>query len=133
MSVRAPETMVISSSKCGRYQNGWREKQNMVLVWKNGNDIDELTSFVTTCSLRCAQRVCKPNATITEQYTKIFELRNMWSCDMDGHAQTCLERYRELKNQVEQFFRVSHPLFGCPSIQSGGIGISCQKFTRKLF
>ena len=61
---------------------------------------------------------CKPNETIIEQYTKVFESRFSvgtteklpgwqrldaqtvaWSYDMEGHAQKCVERYCELADK----------------------------------
>ena len=38
-------------------------------------DIDGSTSFFDHVNLRCTQRECKPNETIIEQYTKMFESR----------------------------------------------------------
>ena len=33
-----------------------------------------------------------------------------WSCDMEGHAKTCMERYCELANKkIEQLYNVSTP------------------------
>ena len=69
-------------------------------------DLDEPISFLDHVYLGCTQRECKPNETIIEQYTKMFESRISagateklpgwekpqaqtvaWSCDMEGHAQ----------------------------------------------
>ena len=92
-------------------------------------DFDEPTSFLDHVYLRCTQRECKPNETIIEQYAKMFESRISagateklpgwqkahaqtvaWSYDMEGHAQKCVERHRELANKkVEQLYKVSHP------------------------
>ena len=36
-----------------------------------------------------------------------------WSCDMEGHARKCVERFRELANKkVEQLYKVSNPCLG---------------------
>ena len=63
-------------------------------------DIDEPTSFLDHVYLGCTQRECKPNETIIEQYTKMFESRICalgwqkrhaqtlaWSSDTEGHVQ----------------------------------------------
>ena len=69
-------------------------------------DIDELTSFLDHLYLGITQRACKPNETILEQYTMMFQTRISagateklpeweklhaqtvaWSYDMEGHAQ----------------------------------------------
>ena len=90
-------------------------------------DIDEPTSFLDHVHL-----VLSVNANRIkniEQYTKIFESHIStgaaakilgcqkphaqtvaWSCDMEGHAQKCVERHCELANKkVEQLYKVSHP------------------------
>ena len=79
--------------------------------------------------LDCTQRECKPNETIIERYTKMFESHISagateklpvwekphaktvaWSHDMEGHARKCVERYCELANKkVEQLYKVSSP------------------------
>ena len=54
------------------------KKQNTAPIWKTWVkkvDIDEPTSFHDHVHLGCTQRECKPNETITEQYTKMFESR----------------------------------------------------------
>ena len=92
-------------------------------------DIDEPTSLLDHVYWECTQRECKPNETIIEQYTYMFESRISaaateklsvweksqtktlpWSKNMEGHAQTCIERYCELANKkVEQLYKISHP------------------------
>ena len=81
-------------------------------------DLDEPTSFLDHVCLECTQRECKPNEIIIEECTKMFESRISagatkklpgwekpdaktvaWSYDMEGHAQTCAERYCELAKQ----------------------------------
>ena len=68
-------------------------------------DLDELTSFLDHVNLGCIQRECKPNESIIEEYTKMFESRISagatekltrwetshaktvaWSYDIEGHA-----------------------------------------------
>ena len=72
---------------------------------KNVN-LDEASSFFYHVYLGCVQRECKPNETMIEEYTKMFESRISagatekllgwekphaqtvaWSYEMDGHAQ----------------------------------------------
>ena len=51
-------------------------KENMAPMWKKLMklvDIDEPTSFLDLVYMGCAQRECKPNETIIEQYTKMYE------------------------------------------------------------
>ena len=104
----------------------------MAPLWKNlmkHVEIDEPTSFLDHVYLACTQWVCKPNETIIEQHTKMFESRISagatvklsgwqqlhaqtvaWSYDMEGHAQKCVERYCELANKkVEQLCKVLQP------------------------
>ena len=55
------------------------KKQNMAPMWAKlmkNVDINEPTSFLDHENLGCTQRECKPNETIIEQYTKMFESRN---------------------------------------------------------
>ena len=57
----------------------WLEsKQHMAPMWKKlmkHVDIDGPTSFLDYVHLGCTQRECKPNETIFEQHTKMFESR----------------------------------------------------------
>ena len=82
------------------------KKRNMAPMWKKlmkNVAIDEPASFLDHGNLECTQRECKPNETIIEQYTKMFESRATeklsgwcekphaqtvaWSYDLEGHAQ----------------------------------------------
>ena len=52
------------------------KKQNMAPMWKKwmkNVDLDETTSFLDHVFLECTQRECKPNETIIERYTRMFE------------------------------------------------------------
>ena len=91
------------------------KKQNMAPMWKKlmkNAGIDEPTSFLDHVYLGYTQRDCKPNETIIEHYTKMFESRISagatqklpgWqephaqtvarSYDMEGHSPKCVERY----------------------------------------
>ena len=97
------------------------KKQNMFSMWKKlmkNVDIDEFTSFLDHVHWGCIQWECKPNETLIEQYTKMFESRISagatekllgwqkphaqtvaWSYDMEGHARKCVGRYCELANK----------------------------------
>ena len=69
-----------------------RKKKNVAPRWKKlmkNVDIGEPTSFLDHVYLGCTQRECKPNETILEQYTKMFESRIS-----DGAT----ENYRDVKN-----------------------------------
>ena len=78
----------------------------------------------------CSQRECKPKEIVIEECTKrclkhVFLLEQLkklsgwemphakaaaWSCDMEGHARKCVERYCPLANKkVEQLYKVSSP------------------------
>ena len=85
-------------------------------------NIDEPSSFLDHVYLGCTQRECKPNEKFIGQYSKMIESLKIpgcnkpraktsaWSCDMEGHARKCVERYCELANKkTEQLHKVSHP------------------------
>ena len=59
------------------------------------------------------------------------------SFDMEGHAQKCVERYRELVNmKVEHFHKVSHPCLDDHQFKQeefeSNLLENCQQFARKL-
>ena len=86
-------------------------------------DLGEPTSFLDHVYLGCTQRVCEISKDIVDNYRNIFESRisaratekltetiSSWSCDMEGHAQNCVERYCELaKKTAEQRYKVATP------------------------
>ena len=106
------------------------ENQNMARMWKKlmkHVDLDEPTSFLDHVYLGSTQRECKPNETIIEQHTQMFESRISagatekitrvgkasrktvaWSYDMERHAQKCVGRYCELAEleSVEELSKV---------------------------
>ena len=105
------------------------KKQNMAPMWKKlmkNVDLDEPRSFLDHVYLECTRRECKPKEDIVEQYKEMFESRIsadaseqlpgavkphaktvVWSYDMEGHAQKCVERYCELANKkTEQLYKV---------------------------
>ena len=52
------------------------KEQNMIPMWKKSMknvDLEESTSFLDHVYLGCAQRECKPNEIIIEQYQEMFE------------------------------------------------------------
>ena len=50
----------------------------------------------------------------------------LWSCDMEGHAKKCVERYCEFANKItEQFFKVATPCMDDHQIkeeENGSVG-----------
>ena len=80
-------------------------------------------------NLGCTQRQCQISEDIVDNYRTMFESRisaeaneklpcsenlciSSWSCDMEGHAKKCVERYCELANKTtEQLYKVSTPCF----------------------
>ena len=105
------------------------KKQILALMWMKlmkNVDLEEPTSFHDHVYSGCIQRECKPNEKIIGQNYKMFESRisavatdkrraktSAWSCDMEGHARKCVERYCELANKTtEQPHNVASPLFG---------------------
>ena len=134
-----------------------RKKQNMTPMWKTlmkNVELYEPTSFLDHEDLGCTQCVCKPDETIIERYTKMFESRISagateklprwekpraktvaWSYDMEGHAQTCVERYCEMANKkVEQLYKVSSAWMTVTSSKKNSNQLeNCQKFAHNLF
>ena len=117
-------------------------------------DIDEPTSFLDHVYLACTHRECKPNETIIEQCTKMFESRISagateklsgwqkphaqtvaWSFDMEGHAHKCVERYSELANNkwsnCTKFQAVAWMIINSSRKNSNQLE-TCQKFAHKL-
>ena len=92
-------------------------------------DMEKPTELLDQVYLGCFQRKCMPNTDIIDEYRKMFESRIsagsteklpnsgkengkeiVWSYDMAGHAQKCVERYSELANKnIEQLCKVSTP------------------------
>ena len=106
------------------------KKQNIDPMWKVFNEevyLGEPTSFLDHVCLGCTQRQCEISKEIVDNYRTMFESRisagateespcsqNMcissWSCDMEGHAKKCVERYYELANRTtQQLYKVSTP------------------------
>ena len=90
-------------------------------------DLGEPTSFLDHVYLGCTQRQCEISKDIVDNYRTMFESRisaggteklpfpqnhriSSWSCDMEGHAKKCVERYCELANKTtQQLYKVSTP------------------------
>ena len=106
------------------------KKQSLDPMWKVLNkevDLGEPTSFLDHLYLDCTHRQCKISKDIVDNYRAMFESRisavrteklpysekfriSLWSCDMEGHAKTCVERYCELANKTtKQLYKVSTP------------------------
>ena len=108
------------------------KKQNIDPMWKLLNkevDLGEPTSFLDHVHLGCTQRQCEIKQRYCRQLQnhvcfqnffcgerrKIYRVRknlriSSWSCDMEGHAKKCVERYCELANRTtQQLYKVSTP------------------------
>ena len=90
-------------------------------------DLGEPTSFLDHVYQGCTQRQCETSKDIVDHYRTMFESRisagateklpcsenlriSSWSCDMEGHAKKCVERYCELANKTtQQLYKVSTP------------------------
>ena len=90
-------------------------------------DLGERTSFLDHVYLGCTQRQCEISKGIVNNYRTMFESRiseerteklpcsenliiSLWSHDMEGNAQKCVERYCELANKTtQQLYKVSTP------------------------
>ena len=98
------------------------KKQNIDPMWKvlhKEVDLGEPTCFLDHVCLGCTQRQCEISKDVVDKYRAMFESRNSagrteklpysenvcicsWSCDMEGHAKECVERYCELANKTTQ-------------------------------
>ena len=112
------------------------KKQNISPTWEKFMkyvDLGEPTSFLDHVCLGCTRRECQISNEIVDNYGSMFESRisagamenlpetkdtgksdaetiSWWSCDMEGHAKKCVERYCELANKAtEQFYKVATP------------------------
>ena len=106
------------------------KKQNLDPMWKVLNkevDLGEPTSFLDHVYLVCIQRQCEISKDIVDDYRTMLESRisagatenlpcsenirlSSWSCDMEGDAKKCVERYCELANKTtQQLYKVSTP------------------------
>ena len=106
-------------------------KQNMAPMWNDEKnvDLDEPTSYLDHVYLGCTHHEYKPNETVVDEFREMFESRIFtgatekipgcekqlraktvaWSYDMEGHAQKCVERNREMANKkTEQLHKVSN-------------------------
>ena len=106
------------------------KKQNINPMWHVLNkevDLGEPTSFLDHVFLVCTQRQCEISKDTVDNCRTMFESRisagateklpcsenlriSSWSCDMEGHAKKCVERYCELANRTtQQLYKVSTP------------------------
>ena len=131
-------------------------KQNIDPMWKVLNTevaLGEPTSFFDHENLGCTQRQCEISKilwTITEpcsnrefprreqrHYHSLKNLRiSSWSCDMEGHAKKCVERYCELANKTtQQLYKVSTPCIDDHHFieeEMKSVGRICHKYAPKL-
>ena len=108
-------------------------ERNKTLIrggWKVLNkevDLEEPTSFLDHVYLGYTQRQCEISKDIVDKYRAMFESRisaggteklpysenfriSSSSCDVEGHAKKCVERYCELSNKTtQQLYKVSTP------------------------
>ena len=106
------------------------KKQNINPMWKvlkKEVDLGEPTSLLHHVYLGCTQRQCEMSKDIVDDHRTMFESRisagateklpcseniriSSWSCDMEGHAKKCVERYCEWANKTTlQLYKVSTP------------------------
>ena len=118
---------------CGRHKAGWKETKSWPNVekylWKTLIR-KKATSSLDHVYLGCSQRECKTSKDVVDNYRNMFESKisaggiekllhseKIWSkhffmvsCDMEGHAQKCVERYCELANKTtQQLHKVATP------------------------
>ena len=108
---------------------------NMEPTWKilmKNVDLGEPTSFLDHVNLGCTERECQISKDIVTNCRDMFESRisagakeklptrasgkldavtiSSWSCDMEGHAKKCVERFCELANKTtQQLYKVATP------------------------
>ena len=122
-------------------------KQETAPTWKKflkkNVDFDELTSFLDLVYFGCTQRECKPNETIIEQYTKMFESRisagateklpgmaetSRRNSVVPRHGGTCSKMCWTIlwigKQESGATLQSFASLFGLSSIQTGGTRVS---------
>ena len=95
------------------------KKQNIDRMWNvhmKELDLGEPTSFLDHVFLGWTQRECETSKDIVDNYRNMFESKisagateklpcsenlsiSSWSCDPEGHAKKCVERYCELANK----------------------------------
>ena len=101
------------------------KKQNIDPMWKVLNkevDLGEPISFLDHVYLGCTQRQCDISKDIVDNYRAMFESRteklpyseifriSSLSCDLEGQAKKCVERYCELANKtIQQLYKTSTP------------------------
>ena len=106
------------------------KKQNINPMWKLLNkevDLGKPTSFLDHVYQECTQRQCEISKDIVDHYRTMFESRisagateklpcsenlriSSWSCEKEGLATKCVERYCELANRTtQQLYKVSTP------------------------
>ena len=97
-------------------------EQKMAPMWKKWMKLVNLgeppSSFLDYVKMGCIQRECNPNESIVDEYRKHVRIKDScrsngklhvseksdanissWSCDMEGNAKKCVDRYCELANK----------------------------------
>ena len=95
-------------------------------------DLGEATSFLEHENLGCTQRECQTSKDIVDNNRNMFESKisagaveklsvseksdaniSSWSCDLEGHAKKCVERYCDMASKTtQQLYKVATPCFG---------------------
>ena len=130
--VRSSKTRVISAVYVDDIKNGWKETEcgshveeiderrwswstNIISwpwkFWDVLNVNAKLMKQLLNDMQRCLNHVCLLEQRKNYRGGKIHTQKTVaWSCDVEGHARECGERYCELANKkVEQLYKVSNP------------------------
>ena len=84
----------------------------MTFKWAFSGNANQMKQSLNSIR-RCSSHVFQLEATEKLPVWKTHAQTKAWSCDMEGHAPKCLERYCEMANKkVEQLYDVSHPSVG---------------------
>ena len=118
------------------------KKQNidpMLKVFNEEVDLGEPTFLLDHVYLGCTQRQCETSKDIVDSYRTKFESRisagateklpcskNLCifslSCEMEGHAKKCVERYCELASKtIQPLYKVSTPCIDDHHFKEGGL------------
>ena len=132
MLVRFPRKRTILICVGGRYKKLAGKKQNINPTWQilmKDVDLGEATSFLDHVFVWVVLNECQISKDIADKHKNMFDSRisagameklpcsgkldgnnASWSCDMEGHAKKCVERYCELANTTtQQLYRVATP------------------------
>ena len=139
MVFRTPCQRITLVCLCGWNQIGWTETkyESDVESTQQRSWFGRTNIIFDHVHLGCTQRQCEKDKDIVDNYRTMFESMisagatekwpcsgnlsiSSWSCDMEGHAKKCVERYCELANRTtQQLYKVSTPCLDhwWPSLQ----------------